>query len=149
MLSGAEFRAELQISPERRLSADLEVPQPGAIPNLPAGVRVGSFPPLHQEGEAILTVSALGKIFHRSVSQGVTITPPWYRISMPAAEAQKNPSIHYLADQALRPERIGGTVTIQSPQGTLAGALIAPAPGSEIILTRPPVVRNLVGRTCN
>ena len=138
MLSGAEFRAELQISPERRLSADLKVPEPGAIPNLPAGVRVGSFPPLHQEGEAILTVSALGKIFHRSVSQGVTITPPWYRISMPTAEDQKNPSIHYLADQALRPERIGGTVTIQSPPGALAGVLIAPAPGSEIILTRHP-----------
>ena len=117
MLSGAEFRAELQISPERRLSTDLKVPEPGAIPNLPAGVRVGSFPPLHQEGEAILTVSALGKIFHRSVSQGVTITPPWYRISMPAAEAQKNPSIHYLATRLCVPKGLGG----QSPSSLRKG----------------------------
>jgi hypothetical protein len=137
-LTGTELRADLQVSPHDPLTTTLTALESGVNPALPPGARVGRFSPLHQQGEATLRVLALGKTFQRLVSQPISITPPWYRPALSATEAPKNPAISFQPDPALRPERVGGTVTLQSAQGALSGVLITPAPGSEIILTRPP-----------
>ncbi len=135
--AGVEFLAELHLDHTAPMTTKLKMPEPGAGSAFPAGTRVGRFPPLHQEGNATLRISALGKNFQRSVELPIAITQPWYRVTLPAAAVPKVPPISFQPDPERRPQQVEGTVTLQSSQGSLAGVFINPAPGSEIIVAQP------------
>ncbi len=138
VLADVEWRADLETAPDRRLTVPLQVPERAANPALPAGTRVARFPPLHQEGNATLTVLALGKTFQRAVTRPISITQPWYRVSQPPLASGKVPVTLFQPDPDRRPENLAGCLTLKSSQGGLAGVLITPRPGSEIILQEPP-----------
>jgi hypothetical protein len=137
-LGDLEFLAELHMNHEAPLTMKLKPPEPGASSVNPPGAHVGRFPPRHQEGDATLRISALGTTFQRSVELPIAITQPWYRAALPSAAAPKVPPLVFQPNPERRPQRVEGTITLQSAQGSLAGALINPAPGSEIILAQPP-----------
>ncbi len=138
VLAGVEWRADLEIAPDHRLTAPLQVLEGVANPARPADARGTRFPPLHQEGEATLTVLALGKTFQRAVTRPITITPPWYRVSRPPLAGGEVPVTLFQPDLVRRPENLAGCLTLESSTGGLAGVLISPQPGSEIILQEPP-----------
>jgi hypothetical protein len=138
LLTGTQFRAELQISNNAPLTAELKSPDSQTSPDLPSRTRVGRFPPLHQEGEGTLKLMALGKTFQRQVSLPITITQPWYRAVQAATKSQGSPRLRFHPAPERHPEQVVGTLTLKSAQGALAGAFINPAPGAEIILAQPP-----------
>jgi hypothetical protein len=142
LLSGTQFRAELQIPHNAPLTIDLKTPDSPTSPDLPPGTRVGRFPPLHQEGEGTLKIVALGKTFQRLVSLPITITQPWYRAAQAETKAQGSPPLRFHPAAERHPGQVVGTLTLKSAQGALAGALINPAPGAEIILVQPPDCKN-------
>ncbi len=107
VLADVEWRADLETAPDRRLTAPLQVPERAANPALPAGARMARFPPLHQEGEATLTVLALGKTFQRAVTRPITITQPWYRVSQPPLASGKVPVTLFQPDPDRPPENLG------------------------------------------
>ncbi len=119
------------------MSMKLKDPEPGAGSAFSPGPRVGRFPPVHQEGDATLRITALGKTLQRSVALPITITQPWYRVALPPAADPKVPPISFQPDLKRLPQQVEGAVTLQSALGSLAGALINPVPGSEIIMAQP------------
>jgi hypothetical protein len=137
-LASLEFHAELQRSQVEPLTMKLQAPGPEDGSAHPPGVRVGQFPPLHQEGDAALRITALGKTFQRSSELPITITRPWYRVALPTAAAPKAPPISFQPDAKHHLQQVEGVVTVQSAQGSLAGVLINPPPGSEIVMGRLP-----------
>jgi hypothetical protein len=137
-LAGTEFLAQIQMSYGAPLTVKLEAPEPGNTSAHSPGVRVGRFPPRHQEGDAALRITALGKTFSRSVELPITISRPWYRVTLPTAAAPKAPPISFQPDVKHHPQKVEGTVTVQSGQGSLAGVLINPVPGSEIVIDQLP-----------
>jgi hypothetical protein len=132
-----EFLAELYMDRGAPLAMKLTAPGPGDNSADPPETRVGRFPPVHQEGDAALRITVLGKTFQRSVELPITIAPPWYRVDLPAAAAPNVGPISFQPDPKRLPQKVEGAVTLQSAQGSLAGVLINPAPGSEIIMSRP------------
>jgi hypothetical protein len=136
-LAGADFLAELHMNQGDPVTMKLQTQEPGDSSASPPGVRVGRLPPLHQEGDATLRVSALGKTFQRSIELPITITPPWYRVALPTAAAPDVPPISFQPDVKRHLQPLEATLTLQSAQGSLAGVLINPAPGSEIIMAKP------------
>ncbi len=138
LLTGTQFRAELHISQNISLTAELQTPQPRGSPASPPESRVGQFPPLHQEGEGTLRLLALGKNFQRQVSLPITITRPWYGVVPAAGETPGAPPLRFQPARERHPEQVGGTLTLKSAQGSLAGAFINPAPGAEVILDQLP-----------
>jgi hypothetical protein len=136
-LAGTEFLAELQINHEAPLIVKLKAPEPGDKSAFPPGARVGRFSPRHQEGDATLRIWAQGKTFQRLVELPIAITQPWYRVALSTGATSKATPISFRPDPERRPRQVEGTVTLQSAQGSLAGVLINPAPGSEIIMAQP------------
>jgi hypothetical protein len=136
-LAGTEFLAELQMNNGGPVTIKLPAPETGDHSASSPDARVGRFPPLHQEGEATLRLSALGKTWQRSVELPITITRPWYRVALPPAAGSNVPPISFQPDVKSHPQQLEGAVTLQSAQGSLAGVLISPAPGAEIIISQP------------
>jgi len=137
-LAATAFLAEMQMNHREPRTIKLQPPEDGESSASLPDARVGRFPPLHQEGDAALRILALGKVFQRSVEIPITITRPWYRVTLPAAAGPQGPPISFQPDQHRLPRPLEGSVTLQSPRGSLAGAFIKPAMGSEIIVLRPP-----------
>jgi hypothetical protein len=138
MASGAEVVAYLQLPGAKTRPVFLKNTPPGPNTPLPAGVWMGELSPVHQEGEATLKVWALGKTFQRLITRPIAITPPWYRVAVSPEGTQKPAPLRFQPDPERRPEQLAGVVTVQSPQGAMAGVLIAPAPGAEITVAPPP-----------
>jgi hypothetical protein len=136
-LAGTEFLAELQMNHGAPVTIKLQGPEPGNNAAPFPDARVGRFPPLHQEGDATLRISALGKTLQRSVELPITITRPWYRVALPTAAGPDAPPISFQPDVNRHLQQVEGAVTLQSAQGSLAGVLINPAPGAEIIMSQP------------
>lgn len=137
-VSGAELAACLLGPGTKTRPVPLKNAPPGPISPMPAGLWTGELPPVHHEGEVTLKVWALGKTFQRLITRPIAITPPWYRVALPPGGTQKPAPLRFQPDPERRPDRLAGTVTVQSPQGAMAGAFIAPAPGAEITVAPPP-----------
>lgn len=137
LLAGMEFSAELRVH-DTLLTAELKTPPPDQSPELPAGARVGSFPPVHREGQGTLRLLARGKKFQRLRSLPLAITPPWYSVTLQAPDAPVKLPLHFKPDPERRLEQVEGTLTLKSTLGSLSGILINPAPGAEIIVERSP-----------
>jgi hypothetical protein len=136
-LADTKFLAALQMNHGEPITMELRAPEPGDSSASAPAARVGRFSPLHQEGEATLRISVLGKTWQRSIELPITITRPWYRVALPTAAAPDVPPISFQPDPKRHPQPVEGSVTLQSAQGSLAGALINPAPGSAIIMSKP------------
>jgi len=136
-LAGAEFLAELEMDHGKPLTMALRAPELRESSASSPETRVGRFPPLHWEGEACLRISALGKTWQRAVELPITITRPWYQVALPTTTAPDGPPISFQPDPKGHPQPVEATLTLQSAQGSLAGSLINPAPGSAIIMSKP------------
>ena len=137
LVAGTQFGAELQVK-NAFLAKPLIRPGPDIGPVSTPGVRLGRFPPLHQEGEGTLNLMALGETFQRLLSLPITITKPWFQVTPRAREAPNMLPLSFKPDHDRRLEGVGGTVTMKSAQGGLVGAFIKPASGSEIIIAQSP-----------
>ena len=69
---------------------------------------------MYREGEAALTVLALGKTFQRAVTRPITITQPWYRVSRPPWAGGKVTVTVFQPDPVQRPENLAGCLTLES-----------------------------------
>lgn len=136
LLAGTQFRAELQLN-DSRVTATLTPPSPGHHPDSTSENYQGRFPPLHQEGQGILKLCALGKTFQRLRSLPITITKPWYRVTPQPQGAEAPQSLRFQPDSERLPEQVEGTVAVQSTQGGWSGVFINPPPGAAIILRSP------------
>jgi hypothetical protein len=132
------FFAELAMPDTGPVTAKLRPRMSGAAPGGLPEAWVGRFPPPHGQGEGMLRILALGKSFQRLIAIPLAVTGPWYQGSMVPAGGQGEPALRFRPDPDRRLEGLRGSLTVKSAQGGLAGVLIKPAPGGEILLTRPP-----------
>lgn len=136
--SGTLFFAELAMPDTAPVTAKLRPQMPAAAPGGPPEAWVGRFAPPHAQGEGMLRILALGKSFQRLISIPLAVTGPWYQGSMVPAGGQGAPVLRFQPAPDRRLEGMWGSLTVKSAQGGLAGVLIKPAPGGDILVTRPP-----------
>ncbi len=137
ILKGANFTADLEVGPGPSQQVELKPPGSEAEYAWPAGARVGQFPPQRHPGKGTIRLLAQGKAFQRQVTRPLTIGRPWFRASVLPAGKTEPPRLCFQPAPGRLPEKLEGTVTLRTGQGTLAGALVSPAPGAKITLPGP------------
>lgn len=98
----------------------------------------GEFPPLQQPGEGEVRLWAQGRSFQRQVVFPLTVAAPWYLAKSGTAGRPQGASWRWQPVSGRRPLDLEGALWLTSPEGSVAGALVKPAPGTELVLGHLP-----------